>query len=318
MPETNAVIANSDYDRMERAIRYLERDFRHQPALEDVARFVGLSESHFQRLFTRWVGISPKRFIQFQTIEHAKRLLREERSVLDTTYESGLSSSGRLHDLFVTVEAVTPGEYKRRGEGVDIVWGVHDTPFGEALISATERGVCGLDFVYVDRRGRERGLVERLSERWPEAHLKEDRRMTGSLVERIFAGQDGGGARPLGVVLKGTNFQLKVWEALLRIPFGHLVTYEEVAVAIGQPKAVRAVGSAVGSNPVSFLVPCHRVIRKSGDVGQYGGGVARKRAMLGWESARRFGEAPRGEGPEGLVEPFGSRAPAARAAALSR
>jgi AraC family transcriptional regulator of adaptative response/methylated-DNA-[protein]-cysteine methyltransferase len=278
----------ADYELIELAIRYLERHFRQHPSLGELARVAGMSESHFQRLFTRWVGISPKRFLQFQTVEHAKALLRESHSVLDATYESGLSSAGRLHDLFVTAEAVTPGEYRRGGSGLTIRWGVHDTPFGPALLAATARGVCALDFVRVDQRGDVPSLVGRLGQRWPAADLIEDRSRTAPLADRIFSAPVTDG-QPLGVVLKGTNFQIRVWEALLRIPYGHLVSYEDIAAAIGQPRAVRAVGTAVGSNPVSYLVPCHRVIRKTGEIGNYGGGVARKRAMLGWESARRFG-----------------------------
>ena len=277
----------TDYDRIELAIQYLDERAREQPSLADVAAYVGLSESHFQRLFTRWAGISPKRFLQFQTVAHARALLAESRSLLDATYEAGLSSAGRLHDLFVTIDAVTPGEFKRAGDGLTIEWGAHDTPFGEAVIGVTSRGICGLNFATDD--GGLDGARERLAETWEGARLVENPRTTRPLAARIFGAVDAGPA-PLAVLVKGTNLQLKVWEALLRIPAGEVATYEQVAAAAGAPRAVRAVGNAVGQNPVSYLIPCHRVIRKTGAFGNYGGGILRKRAMLAWEFAKREGE----------------------------
>lgn len=273
----------TDYDRIEQAIQYLDERSREQPSLADVAAFVGLSESHFQRLFTRWAGISPKRFLQFQTVAHARALLAESRSLLDATYEAGLSSAGRLHDLFVTIDAVTPGEFKRGGDGLTIQWGVHDTPFGECLIGTTPRGICGMYFVTDDGLA---GAHRRLAESWEGARLVENANATQPLADQIF-GDTARTAAPLAVLVKGTNLQLKVWEALLRIPLGEVVTYEQLAAAAGAPTAVRAVGTAVGRNPVSYLIPCHRVIRKTGAFGNYGGGIARKRAMLTWEFARR-------------------------------
>ena len=273
-----------DYDRIEHAIHYLDAHFQRQPSLEEIATSVGLSEHHFQRLFTRWAGISPKRFLQFQTVEHAKQLLRASRSVLDATYESGLSSPGRLHDLFVRVEAMTPGEFKRAGSGLSIGYGFHPTPFGEALVAATDRGVCGLWFV---RETGRTGAMSAMEHYWRGARLVAEPARTAPLATRIFGDLESGA--PLGVVLKGTNFQLKVWEALLRIPEGNLVSYNDVAAAIGRPRAVRAVGNAVGDNPVSYLIPCHRVIRSTGALGGYGGGLARKRAILGWEMGRVAG-----------------------------
>ena len=277
----------ADYARVERAIAYLESHWRRQPGLAELAQVAGTSEFHFQRMFTRLVGISPKRFLQFQTIAHARALLERSRSILDTTYETGLSSTGRLHDLFVAVDAVTPGEFKRRGGGLAIAYGFHPSPFGEALVAVTERGVCGLWFV---KSGRE-GALHELERTWPEANRHESAEETAEAAQHVFA-LDRARERgtPLGVVLRGTNFQLKVWEALLRIPEGRVVTYEDVAAAIGRPTAMRAVGNAVGSNPISYLVPCHRVIRKSGELGNYGGGIARKRLMLGVEFARSAGE----------------------------
>ena len=273
----------TDYEKIEQAIQYLDERSREQPSLAEVAAHVGLSESHFQRLFTRWAGISPKRFLQFQTVAHARALLAESRSLLDATYEAGLSSAGRLHDLFVTIDAVTPGEFKRAGDGLTIQWGVHDTPFGECVIGTTPRGICGLYFATDGGIAR---AQQHLAESWEGARLVENASATQPLVDQIFSDAARTTA-PLAVLVKGTNLQLKVWEALLRIPLGEVVTYEQLAAAAGAPTAVRAVGTAVGRNPVSYLIPCHRVIRKTGAFGNYGGGIARKRAMLTWEFARR-------------------------------
>jgi AraC family transcriptional regulator of adaptative response/methylated-DNA-[protein]-cysteine methyltransferase len=280
---TCPAMLRTDYDRIERAIIFLDEHAREQPSLARVASEVGLSESHLQRLFTRWAGISPKRFLQFQTVAHARSLLAESHSLLDATYESGLSSAGRLHDLFVTIDAVTPGEFKRSGDGLTIEWGAHETPFGECVIGVTPRGVCGLNFALADGTA---GALARLEDTWEGARMIENPEATRYVVEQVF-GEAGGPRAPLAVLVKGTNFQLKVWEALLRIPLGAVATYEDIAVATGSPRAVRAVGSAVGQNPVSYLIPCHRVIRKTGAFGNYGGGIARKRAMLTWESAQR-------------------------------
>jgi len=276
----------TDYEKIEQAIQYLDERSREQPSLADVAAHIGLSESHFQRLFTRWAGISPKRFLQFQTVAHARALLAESRSLLDATYEAGLSSAGRLHDLFVTIDAVTPGEFKRSGDGLTIQWGIHDTPFGECVIGTTPRGICGLYFATDGGIARAQQL---LAESWEGARLVENARVTEPLVGRIFGDSSRGTTHlaPLAVLVKGTNLQLKVWEALLRIPLGEVITYEQLAAAAGAPTAVRAVGTAVGRNPVSYLIPCHRVIRKTGAFGNYGGGIARKRAMLTWEFAQR-------------------------------
>ena len=270
------------YDRIEAAIRYLAREYRAQPTLEEIAAAAGMSPFHFQRVFTRWAGVSPKRFVQFHTAEFAKQLLRDSRSVLAAAFESGLSGPGRLHDLLLTIEAMTPGEYRQGGAGVEIVWGRHDSPFGEMTIAATPRGICGVWFATSGARG---GVAE-LAGRWPEATLVEDPSRTARYVERIFGtGARGAGVERLALVVRGTPFQVKVWEALLRIPEGAVATYGDIAAAIGHPKAVRAVGSAVGDNPIAYLIPCHRVIRSTGDFGNYGGGPARKRAMLFLETA---------------------------------
>jgi AraC family transcriptional regulator, regulatory protein of adaptative response / methylated-DNA-[protein]-cysteine methyltransferase len=270
----------SDFARIERAIRFLDENAGRQPSLAEAARSVHLSEFHFQRLFRRWAGVSPKRFLQFLTVEHAKELLGERRGVLETAYQAGLSGPGRLHDLFVTLEGVTPGDWKARGAGLRISWGLHDTPFGPALIAATARGVCAIRFVA--------GVVEdelaRLREEWPAAELARDEAGTAAIAARAFE-REPGSALPLYV--RGTNFQVQVWRALLAVPEGAVVSYEEVAERIGRPRAVRAVASAVAANPVAYLIPCHRVIRKLGAFGEYRWGAARKRVMLGWEAARR-------------------------------
>ncbi len=274
--QTDLQQAASDYAIIAEAIRYLETHQRSQPTLAEVAASVNLSEYHFQRLFTRWVGISPKRFLQFLTKENAKRLLAES-TLLDAAYQSGLSSAGRLHDLLVQTEAVTPGEVKHRGTGLEIRYGSHPSPFGECLVAATERGICRLSF------DSQRALNQ-LKTDFRNATLVQDTANTQTLVERIFSTTNDG--TPLNLDLRGTNFQIQVWEALLRIPTGGLVTYQSIASAIGSPNATRAVGTAVGKNPVPLLIPCHRVIRATGEFGQYAFGSERKKAILGWEMAQ--------------------------------
>jgi len=265
------------YRLIEQAIQYIEANLKKQPELAEIASAVGLSEYHFQRLFTRWAGISPKRFMQFLTKEQAKTFLDRSENLLDATHQTGLSSLGRLHDLFVNTEAVTPGEYKSRGAGVSIHYGIHITPFGKCLLATTERGICHLGFV----DGSEGKAIDSLAEHWKKADLTEDYATTAPLVKRIFL--DAEPDAPLKLHLRGTNFQIKVWEALLNIPAGALTTYEHIAANIGNPRAVRAVGSAVGDNPIAFLIPCHRVIRKSGEFGNYLYGSARKKAILARE-----------------------------------
>jgi AraC family transcriptional regulator of adaptative response/methylated-DNA-[protein]-cysteine methyltransferase len=276
-----------DYQRIEKAILFLEKNFHRQPDLREVAQDAGLSAYHFQRLFRRWAGISPKRFVRFLTLAHAKQLLEKSRTLLDATYDAGLSSPGRLHDLFVNIEAMTPGEFKARGAGLKISYGFHPSPFGECWLAATDRGVCGLGFV--GKGGRARALRE-LRNRWKEARWEENPRLTRPYIYRIFSRAGGDGGRPLTLLLKGTNFQIKVWEALLKVPRGALTCYEDLAAAIGQRRACRAVGAAVGRNPVAFIIPCHRVIRKVGMIGDYHWGAARKKDMLAWEAARTNGE----------------------------
>lgn len=267
------------YTIIEQAIQYIEANVQKQPELEEIASSVGLSEYHFQRIFTRWAGISPKRFLQFLTKEHAKGLLHDSKNLLDTTHRIGLSSLGRLHDLFVNTEAVTPGEYKSHGMGLDIHYAIHPTPFGKCLIATTERGICHMSFV----DNNEGQAIDNLVEHWSQAQMIEDYKSTAPLVTRIFS--DGKVGTALQLHLRGTNFQIKVWEALLNIPTGAVTTYEQIAQKIGNPLAVRAVGSAVGDNPIAYLIPCHRVIRKSGEFGNYMWGSARKKAIL----AKEFG-----------------------------
>ena len=271
---------SKDYQRVEQAIEYLEKNADRQPELSEIASAIGLSEYHFQRVFSRWAGISPKRFLQFLTKENAKGLLAKPENLLDTTYGVGLSSLGRLHDLFITTEAVTPGQFKSGGAGLTIRYGLHDTPFGKALVGTTERGLCHLGFI----SSSEGDAIDRLVSGWPEAKVIEDHKTTLSLVEPIF-NLNQPSKKSLHLHLRGTNFQLKVWEALLRIPLGSVTSYQELAEQAGHPDASRAVGTALGRNPIAVLIPCHRVIRKLGEFGNYRYGVARKKALLGWEAA---------------------------------
>jgi len=275
--------ASDDYQRIEQAIRYIEANATRQPELSEIAAHLNLSEFHFQRLFTRWAGISPKRFLQFLTRENAKAWMDRSGSLLEATYAAGLSSPGRLHDLFIQTEAVTPGEYKSGGEGVEISYGFHPTPFGECMLGLTSRGICFLGFVEGDRTA----VMAELKQTWPNAVLSEQAHITEALVNRIFqpreVDKDGAG---LQLHLRGTNFQIKVWEALLRLPEGQAVNYERLAQELGCPAGSRAVGNAVGKNPVAYLIPCHRVLRKTGEMGNYRYGWARKRAILGWEMAQ--------------------------------
>ena len=280
--------ASSDFQIVAHSLSFLGKDFRNQPSLDHLASRAGMSKYHFQRVFTRWAGVSPKRFLQFVTVEHAKSLLSESEPILKTAFSLGLSGPARLHDLFVTIEGVTPGEFKKGGAGLKIRYGVHDSPFGPALLARTERGLCHLSFLPEKEPLFVEGNVQELQNEWPGATLVEVPRQTADLAKAVFQPA----IRPstptsLSVFLKGTNFQVKVWNALLRIPPGTVTTYGRLARALGQPTAARAVGSAVGKNPVSYLIPCHRVIREMGTISGYRWGPTRKRAMLGWEAARR-------------------------------
>jgi AraC family transcriptional regulator of adaptative response/methylated-DNA-[protein]-cysteine methyltransferase len=272
-----------DYFRIAQAIDFLDR--RPDAPLDAVAAEVGLSSFHFHRLFSRWAGTSPKRFQQFRSAVTARRLLGEGRSVLGATYAADLSGPGRLHDLMVAVDAVTPGEFKTRGKGLTLTWGIHAGPFGDFLLGATERGIATLKFL--DGRETRREVMEEMRSRWENAEVIEAPRGTAPLAAEVVDALEGKRRRsPVRVHLRGTNFQLKVWEALLRIPLGETTTYEALAAGVGAPEAIRAAASAVAANPVVWLIPCHRVIRKTGAFGDYQGGVARKRAMLAWETVR--------------------------------
>lgn len=274
---------NDDYQRIEQAIRFLDARFREQPSLSEIAAHVGLSEHHFERLFTRWAGITPKRFVQYLTAEYARTRLQDSKPLLEVAYDSGLSGNGRLHDLFINVYAMSPGTLRNPGQDLTIAFGVHETPFGDCLLGVTEKGICSLHFM-ADESETPLQILER---EWPGAVFQHAWEVTASYAGRIFEplGDSEVPKQPLGLLVKGTNFQIRVWEALLRIPTGHLVTYEDIASEIGAPKAVRAVGSAIARNPIGWLIPCHRVIRKSGAFNQYRWGLERKKAMLAWEAA---------------------------------
>lgn len=270
----------SDYQRIEQLIGYLDSHFRAQPSLAELAAVAGLSEAHLQRLFTRWAGISPKRFLQHLTASHAERLLAAH-PVLEASLESGLSGSGRLHDLMITLHAVTPGEIRSGGEGLTLRYGSAPSPFGPCLLAMSERGVCRLAFTPPERPETVRA---ELAARWPRAHLVEDTAAAAAMAAAIFAGAPP--RRPLALWVRGSNFQLQVWQALLRVPPGQVVSYQALAQAVGRPGAARAVGNAVGDNPVAYLIPCHRVIRKSAGLGDYRWGRSRKQVLLAWERGR--------------------------------
>jgi len=272
-----------DYRRIERAIKFIATNFQTRPSLDDIASAACLSKYHFDRLFRRWAGISPIRFLQFLTLEYAKEQLVRSRSVLDAAYDSGLSGPGRLHDLFVTFEAITPGEFKQGGEGLDITYGFHPTPFGECLIATTAKGICHLGFI---DNGNNASALRQLKQAWPQAHFAEDTSGTGSIIKAVFSHEKTSPSQPFHLLLKGTNFQINVWKALLTIPDGKIVSYGDVANLMGKPSASRAVGKAVAANPVAFLIPCHRVITNSGKIHRYRWGTARKKAIIGWEAAQ--------------------------------
>lgn len=284
---TDITPEGSDYETVRRVIEMLTLDYQAQPSLETLAARLGLSPSQLQKTFTRWAGLSPKGFLQAVTLDHAKRLLgREGMPLLETSIELGLSGPGRLHDLFVTHEAMSPGEWKAKGAGLTIRYGFHPSPFGLALVMVTERGLAGLAFA---DPGGEAACFDDMAERWPQANYVADQAATAPYASRIFDPQKWSGEQPLRVVLIGTDFQVRVWESLLEIPLGKAVTYSDIAARIGQPTASRAVGAAVGRNPISFVVPCHRALGKSGALTGYHWGLTRKRAMLGWEAGKICG-----------------------------
>ena len=275
--------AEPDYDVVRRAIEYISEHWRAQPDTDAIARASGVTATELHHLFRRWAGLTPKAFLQALTLDHARRLLRDSASVLDASFEVGLSGPGRLHDLFVTHEAMSPGEWKTGGSGLTVSYGFHPSPFGTALVMATERGLAGLAFADA---GEERAALADMRGRWPQAAYVEDSARTAPLAQRIFDSKLWKKDRPLRVVLIGTDFEVRVWETLLRIPMGQATTYSDIAAKIERPAAARAVGAAVGKNPVSFVVPCHRVLGKSGAITGYHWGLTRKRAMLGWEAGQ--------------------------------
>lgn len=270
-----------NYQRIEQAIQFLQQNFQRQPALEEVAEKVHLSAFHFQRMFTEWAGISPKRFLQYLTTGYLKEKLYLSQSIEAAATAAGLSSQSRVYDLFTTLEAVTPAEYRQRGSGIRIEYGFHATPFGSCLLGVTERGICWLSFIASDEDGR--GALEEMKASWYNSIFHENQELTKKVVGQVF---ETGSSKKLHLFVKGTNFQVKVWEALLRIPPGALTTYQDIARRISNPKATQAVGSAVGSNTVAYLIPCHRVIRKDGMLGEYRWSPARKKSMIGWEMAQ--------------------------------
>ena len=273
--------AAADYDMVRRAIAHIRGHWREQPEIDEIAEAAGVSATELHHLFRRWAGLTPKAFLQALTLDSARQLLRDSVSVLDASYEVGLSGPGRLHDLFVTHEAMSPGEWKSGGDGLTISYGFHPCPFGTALVMATERGLSGLAFA---DQGKEKTALADMRRRWPKAKYAEDAARTAPLAQRIFDRKLWRPDRPLRVVLIGTDFEVRVWQTLLRIPMGRAATYSDIAGHVGSPKAARAVGAAVGKNPVCFVVPCHRVIGKSGELTGYHWGLTRKRAMLGWEA----------------------------------
>lgn len=270
----------TDYERIEKAIVYIKENFKEQPDLDAVARQVHLSPFHFQRLFKDWAGVSPKKFLQYISVEYAKDLLKQDLTLSDVSFETGLSGTGRLHDLFIGIEGMTPGEFKNGGEALKINYSFAETAFGDIIIASTPKGICQLAFVKDERAG-----IGNLQYFFPNASLFQKTDIVQQDALRFFTG-DWSDLQKVKLHLKGTAFQLKVWQSLLKIPFGNISTYASIAANVKSPGASRAVGSAIGSNPVAFLIPCHRVIRSSGIIGEYHWGSQRKTAILGWEAAK--------------------------------
>lgn len=277
-PETHI-----NYQRIEEAIQFLETNFQRQPELDEVAEHIHLSPFHFQRIFTEWAGISPKRFLQYLTVDFLKEKLQESKNLVEAAEAAGLSSQSRVYDLFTTLEGVTPQEYRQHGAGIRIEYGYHETPFGLSLIGITERGICWLSFLSADSDPKIE--LESMKQHWHNSVFHQDQDLTSSFIERIFYAK-ATPASKLHVFVKGTNFQLKVWEALLRVPMGAVTTYQGIAQTMGSPNAMQAVGSAVGANHIAYLIPCHRVIRKDGILGEYRWSSSRKKSIIGWELAR--------------------------------
>lgn len=270
----------TNFNRIAEAIQYIQKNFTSQPKLEEVAQKIHLSPFHFQKVFTDWAGVSPKKFLQYITIAHAKKMLAGQATLFDTAIETGLSGTGRLHDLFINIEGMTPGEYKNGGESLTINYSFAESPFGNILVASTVKGICYMAFA-----DDEKVVLDALRSKFPKAVYRQMVDLAQQNVLYIFT-HDWSKLSKVKLHLKGTDFQLKVWETLLKIPMGHLTTYGNIAKQIGAPKASRAVGAAVGNNPVAFLIPCHRIIRSTGVLGEYHWGTVRKTAMIGWEGAR--------------------------------
>ncbi|WP_068084496.1 methylated-DNA--[protein]-cysteine S-methyltransferase [Polycladidibacter stylochi] len=281
MDKTVTDYSNEHYKTVQTTLQYISENWREQPSLEELSKLVSMQPIQLQRLFSKWAGLTPKQFLQAITIDHARAMLQNASSVFDTTYELGLSGPARLHDLFVTHEAMTPGDYRRRGAGITISYGFHPCPFGLALVMATERGLAGLAFADDNNQAQ---TLEDMCQRWPAAEFVEDQAATAPYVQRIFNHHQWRAEEPLKLIFIGTDFEIRVWESLLKIPLGAATTYSDIAKNLGKPKASRAVGTAVGKNPISFVVPCHRVLGKSGNLCGYHWGLTRKRAILGWEA----------------------------------
>ena len=275
--------AAADYEVVRRAIGHIRGHWREQPGIETIAEAAAVTPTELHQLFRRWAGLTPKAFLQALTLDGARQLLRDSASVLEATYEVGLSGPGRLHDLFVTHEAMSPGEWKHGGAGLTMRFGFHPSPFGQALVMATERGLAGLAFA---DEGKEPKVLADMKRRWPKAGYVADQTRTAPIAQRIFDPSQWRSSEPLRVVLIGTDWEVRVWDALLHIPMGRVATYSGIAQKIRAPSAARAVGAAVGKNPLAFVVPCHRVIGKAGDLTGYHWGLTRKRAMLGWEAGK--------------------------------
>ena len=282
-PSERLDLAQADYDHIRKALQFIGTHWRQQPDLQEIADHTGLSSAHLRHLFDRWAGLSPKAFLQAITLDHARTLLDHAASVLETSLELGLSGPGRLHDLFVSHEALSPGEWKNKAAGLELHYGFHPSPFGETLLVSTPRGLAGLGFV--DDGDRQAALAD-MKRRWPLAHFLESQEKTQFFAARIFCEDHWMADQPLRLVLIGSDFEIEVWQALLKIPLGQATTYSDLASHIGRPKATRAVGAAVGRNPISFVVPCHRVLGKSGALTGYHWGITRKQAMLGWEAGK--------------------------------
>jgi AraC family transcriptional regulator, regulatory protein of adaptative response / methylated-DNA-[protein]-cysteine methyltransferase len=276
-----------DYKRIEKAIHFIEDNFKSRPALDEIAGSVHLSKYHFNRIFKRWAGIGPVQFLQFITLNYIKKKLAQSKSLLDVSLDAGLSGPSRLHDLFVTFDAMTPGDFKKQGGGLKIEYAFCASPFGECLIAITKRGICHVGFV---QKNDKSDTLNQLYEEWPGAMFCENSHPVEPLINRMFSLDLTGDSRPFNILIKGTNFQINVWKALLQIPSGNVVSYQDIATYIGRPKAFRAVASAIAVNPIAYLIPCHRVITKSGEIHQYRWGSSRKKAIIGWEAAKTAGD----------------------------